>query len=67
MDGDICRDLASIGLPTKSGRVWYEADVGLTNIMRRSKQPGTRLLSSDNGLLYMTTEHYRTVDLVGTY
>ncbi|GAA3268003.1 hypothetical protein [Streptomyces labedae] len=65
--GDIFRDPASIGLPTKSGRVWYEADVGLTNTMKRSKQPGTRLLYSDDGLLYVTTDHYKTVDHVGTY
>ncbi|MBX9362853.1 pre-toxin TG domain-containing protein [Streptomyces sp. WAC04114] len=65
--GDIFRDPASIGLPTKSGRVWYEADVGLTNTMKRSKQPGTRLLYSDDGLLYVTTDHYKTVDFVGTY
>ncbi|WP_282702689.1 ribonuclease domain-containing protein [Streptomyces sp. CC219B] len=65
--GDVFRDPASIGLPTKSGRVWYEADVGLTNTMKRSKQPGTRLLYSDDGLLYVTTDHYKTVDYVGTY
>ncbi|MGX1677839.1 pre-toxin TG domain-containing protein [Streptomyces althioticus] len=65
--GDVFRDPASIGLPTKSGRVWYEADVGLTNTMKRSKQPGTRLLYSDDGLLYVTTDHYATVDYVGTY
>ncbi len=35
--------------------------------MKRSKQPGTRLLYSDDGLLYVTTDHYKTVDYVGTY
>lgn len=65
--GDIFQDPASIGLPTKAGRAWYEADVGLTNTMKRSKQPGTRLLYSDDGLLYVTTDHYKTVDYVGRY
>ncbi|RST24181.1 hypothetical protein EF908_06740 [Streptomyces sp. WAC04770] len=65
--GDIFRDPASINLPTKAGRTWYEADVGLTNTMKRSKQPGTRLLYSDDGLMYVTTDHYKTVHFVGTY
>lgn len=65
--GDVFKDPASIGLPTKAGRTWYEADVGLTNTMKRSKQPGTRLLYSDDGLIYVTTDHYKTVDYVGTY
>ncbi len=65
--GDVSRDPASIGLPTKSGRSWYEADVGLSSKMNRSKQPGTRLLYSSDGLLYATTDHYKTVHFAGTY
>jgi hypothetical protein len=59
--GDVFRDPASIGLPMKSGRVWREADIGLQSGMKRSKQPGTRLLYSDDGLAFVTSDHYETV------
>ncbi|HGG9974381.1 TPA: ribonuclease domain-containing protein [Neisseria meningitidis] len=45
-------------LPAKQGRIWYEADIGLINTMSRSNQAGTRLLYSNYGLLYITTDHY---------
>ena len=54
-------------LPKKSGRIWYEADIGLDNTVSRSKQPGTRLLYSNDGLLYITIDHYRTVIKIGTW
>ncbi len=47
--GDVFRDPSSIGLPTAPGRVWYEADIGLSSAMSRAKQPGTRLLYSGDG------------------
>ena len=59
--GDIFRDPTSIGLPMKSGRMWREADIGLQSGMKRSKQPGTRLLYSDDGLAFITADHYETV------
>lgn len=54
-------------LPSASGRTWYEADVGLDSSMSRAKQPGTRLLYSDDGLLYVTFDHYDTVHPIGTW
>lgn len=54
-------------LPSAPGRVWHEADVGLSNTMSRSNQAGTRLLYSDDGLLYITTDHYRTATSIGTW
>ncbi|HFC6987279.1 TPA: ribonuclease, partial [Neisseria meningitidis] len=38
--------------------MWYEANIGLINTMSRSNQAGTRLLYSNYGLLYITTDHY---------
>jgi len=54
-------------LPEAPGRVWSEADIGLSNTMSRSKQPGTRLLYSNDGQMYITTDHYETVNFIGTY
>ncbi|MBP1047899.1 hypothetical protein I6N96_16530 [Enterococcus sp. BWM-S5] len=54
-------------LPENPGRIWHEADVGLIGTMSRAKQPGTRLLYSNDGLLYITTDHYETVHFIGTY
>ncbi|KOX12118.1 ribonuclease [Nocardiopsis sp. NRRL B-16309] len=64
--GDVYRNTNDL-LPHSSGRVWYEADVGMTNEMKRSKQPGTRLLYSDDGLLYVTADHYSTAHYIGRY
>ncbi|WP_268746097.1 ribonuclease domain-containing protein [Geobacillus sp. FSL W8-0032] len=64
--GDIFKNTSNL-LPNTEGRVWYEADVGLSNTMSRSKQPGTRLLYSNDGLMYITTDHYKTVHFIGTY
>ncbi|MEU2711931.1 ribonuclease domain-containing protein [Streptomyces sp. NPDC007205] len=54
-------------LPSAAGRTWHEADVGLVNTMGRNKQPGTRLLWSDDGLLYVTTDHYKSFDPIGRW
>lgn len=64
--GDIFRDDFGL-LPSKRGRVWYEADIGLTNSMKRSKQPGTRLLYSNDGQMYITSDHYGTFEFLGNY
>jgi hypothetical protein len=54
-------------LPSARGRVWHEADIGLDNAMTRTKQPGTRLLYSTDGLLYVTTDHYITAHHIGKW
>ncbi len=64
--GDIFYNDTNI-LPSASGRTWYEADVGLSNTMSRSNQPGTRLLYSNDGLLYITSDHYDTASPIGTW
>ena len=64
--GDIFENTTGI-LPSAPNRVWYEADVGLTNKMTRTKQPGTRLLYSNDGQLYITYDHYLTVYNIGTW
>ena len=54
-------------LPNASGRVWYEADVGLSDTMSRAKQQGTRLVYSNDGLMYVTYEHYKTMYPIGKW
>jgi len=61
LGGDVFREPSKIGLPTGKGRVWYEADVGLSPTMGRNKQPGWRLLYSNDGLAYITPDHYGRV------
>jgi filamentous hemagglutinin len=64
--GDIFENSTNI-LPSSQGRVWREADIGLGNTISRSKQPGTRLLYSNDGLLYITTDHYETATPIGRW
>ncbi|WYJ86236.1 hypothetical protein A5866_001314 [Enterococcus sp. 12C11_DIV0727] len=64
--GDVYQNSTKI-LPEVPGRVWREADVGLIGDMSRAKQPGTRLLYSNDGLLYITTDHYKTMHFIGNY
>ncbi|WP_437840095.1 RHS repeat-associated core domain-containing protein [Sorangium sp. So ce1153] len=64
--GDVFQNTTGV-LPSAPGRTWYEADVGLSSTISRSKQPGTRLLYSSDGLLYVTADHYETVHLIGTW
>ena len=56
-------------LPTKANRVWYEADVGVDYTMKRSniKNPGYRILYSNDGLIYGTFNHYKTFFYICTY
>lgn len=64
--GDIFWNTPSV-VPNAPRRIWYEADVGLKNTISRSKQPGTRLLYSNDGLLYITTDHYQSVTFIGRW
>lgn len=45
-------------LPQKEGRIWYEADLNY-DCGRRGAH---RLLFSDDGLIYVTGDHYKTFD-----
>jgi ribonuclease len=70
--GDIFRNQPSAPgqkplLPDVKGRTWHEADIGLSSSMKRSKQPGTRLLYSSDGELYITTDHYENAHRIGTW
>jgi RHS repeat-associated protein len=58
--GDVYRNDEGI-VPVAPGRTWYEADVGMVGNMGRNKQPGTRLLYSNDGLAYVTPNHYEDV------
>ena len=62
--GDMFENIGEI-LPSAPGRVWKEADIGINPSVSRSKQAGTRLLYSNDGLLYITTDHYATVVKIG--
>ncbi|WP_327078723.1 ribonuclease domain-containing protein, partial [Pectobacterium fontis] len=64
--GDIFENSTGI-LPKAPGRVWYEADVGLNNSMSRAKQPGTRVLYSNDGLVYVTSNHYDSAEELGRW
>jgi RHS repeat-associated protein len=66
LGGDVFQNTTKI-LPDAPDRIWYEADVGLINTKSRSKQPGTRLLYSNDGQMYISTDHYETVNFIGTY
>ncbi|WP_406364792.1 polymorphic toxin-type HINT domain-containing protein [Streptomyces sp. NBC_01546] len=57
--GDVFENTDGL-LPSAGGRTWSEADVGINNMMKRSKQPGTRLVYSNDGLAYVTSDHYRS-------
>lgn len=66
--GDVFRNADGL-LPSVPGRVWYEADIGLSNNMTRENlaQPSSRMLYSSDGLLYVTPDHYQTVVPVGRW
>ncbi|PTW84033.1 hypothetical protein DBL07_26055 [Achromobacter mucicolens] len=54
-------------LPSAPGRTWFEADIGINNLSSRGSQRGARLMYSNDGLLYITTDHYKTVTPVGKW
>ncbi|NOU34239.1 MAG: hypothetical protein HOO96_40625 [Polyangiaceae bacterium] len=64
--GDVYRNTNNV-VPEAPGRVWHEADVGLSNTMSRAKQPGTRLLYSNDGLLYVSADHYGSAHPIGRW
>lgn len=43
-------------LPQASGRIWYEADINYTS----GKRNGQRILWSNDGLIFVTYDHYET-------
>jgi hypothetical protein len=53
--GDIFKNKEGL-LPTKEGRVWYEADINYSGGFRGSD----RILYSNDGMIYKTTDHYKT-------
>ncbi|MDE7286977.1 MAG: hypothetical protein K2N55_09095 [Lachnospiraceae bacterium] len=62
LGGDIFDNTSGI-LPSATGRVWYEADVGIDYTISRSnsKNPAYRILYSNDGLIYGTYDHYNSV------
>nr|WP_276318282.1 ribonuclease domain-containing protein [Serratia microhaemolytica] len=66
LGGDVFANSNNV-LPSAHSRIWREADIGLDNTMSRSNQPGTRLLYSNDGLLYITIDHYETVTPIGRW
>ncbi|MGV3654109.1 MAG: ribonuclease domain-containing protein [Noviherbaspirillum sp.] len=66
--GDVFRNADNL-LPSAPGRVWYEADIGLSNTMIRGNpaQPASRILYSSDGMLYVTPDHYKTMVLIGRW
>ncbi|WP_426304861.1 hypothetical protein ACN9MJ_19085 [Acidovorax facilis] len=68
LGGDVFNNVPPVnGLPQAANRTWQEVDIGMSNTMSRSNQLGTRLLYSNDGLLYITTDHYKTVAPIGTW
>ncbi|CAI6045004.1 Ribonuclease [Paenibacillus sp. JJ-100] len=53
--GDVFRNREGL-LPSKKGRVWYEADIHYKGGTRGSD----RIVYSNDGLIYQTTDHYKT-------
>ena len=43
-------------LPSKEGRIWYEADINYIS----GKRNAERILFSNDGLLFVTYDHYQT-------
>ena len=43
-------------LPSAPGRIWYEADINYY----QGKRNAQRLLWSDDGLIFVTYDHYQT-------
>ncbi|WP_412674975.1 ribonuclease domain-containing protein [Aneurinibacillus aneurinilyticus] len=47
-------------LPSKKGRIWYEADINYKSGFRGDD----RILFSNDGLIYKTEDHYKTFQLM---
>ncbi|MGF9696203.1 ribonuclease domain-containing protein [Paenibacillus sp. MABNR03] len=57
--GDVFQNREGL-LPKKKGRTWYEADINYSGGTRGSD----RILYSSDGLIYKTTDHYRTFEQI---
>ena len=66
MGGDVFMNEPRV-VPNSARRIWYEADIGLQNTISRARQPGTRLVYSNDGLLYVTRDHYENVIYIGRW
>ncbi len=55
LGGDIFKNIGNL-LPDAPGRIWYEADINYGSGFRGSE----RILYSNDGLLYKSTDHYKT-------
>ncbi|PQP81439.1 ribonuclease [Paenibacillus sp. PCH8] len=55
--GDVFRNREGL-LPGKKGRIWYEADIHYSGGRRGSD----RILYSNDGLIYQTTDHYQSFE-----
>ncbi|SMB80007.1 Pre-toxin domain with VENN motif-containing protein [Pasteurella testudinis DSM 23072] len=64
--GDIFKNKNNL-LPNSKGRIWFEADIGIDPNVSRAKQPGTRLIYSNDGMLFITTDHYNSFKEVGKW
>lgn len=53
--GDVFQNREGL-LPKKKGRVWYEADINY----KKGTRGSDRIVFSNDGLIYKTTDHYRT-------
>lgn len=47
-------------LPERAGRVWYEADINY----RCGHRGGSRVVYSNDGLIYVTTNHYNSFKVI---
>lgn len=63
LGGDVFQNDKNL-LPSSSGRVWYEADTG---IQAGAKRTSTRLLYSNDGLLYVSPDHYGNFFSIGKW
>ena len=59
LGGDVFDNFPPV-LPEAPGRVWFEADIGLDYSMGRGKQAGHRLVYSNDGLAYVSADHYKS-------
>ncbi|MBP1154257.1 guanyl-specific ribonuclease Sa [Paenibacillus sp. PvR052] len=53
--GDVFRNREGL-LPKKNGRIWYEADINY----KKGTRGSDRIVFSNDGLIYKTTDHYKT-------
>ena len=66
LGGDLFKNTDNL-LPEAKNRIWTEVDIGLDSLISRAKQPGTRLVYSNDGLLFITTDHYESFFKIGEW